>query len=78
MQISDVRVVIIGTNWRNLIMVKAVTDEGVYGIGEATTQNREEGVVGYLQGLFHRFVLGADPLRIEDLASTAMSSGAGG
>lgn len=69
MRISDVRTVIIGTSWRNLIMVKATTDEGVYGVGEATTQNREEGVAGYLQGLFQRFVLGADPLRIEDLAN---------
>ncbi len=47
MKISDVRVVIIGTSWRNLIMVKAMTDEGVYGVGEATTQNREEGVVSH-------------------------------
>src|ERR1700737_180449 len=69
MRISDARTVVIGTSWRNLIMVKVTTDEGVYGVGEATTQNREEGVVGYLQGLFKRFVLGANPLRIEDLVN---------
>ena len=69
MRVSDVRTIIVGTSWRNLIIVKVITDEGVYGIGEATTQNREEGVAGYLQGLFRRFVLGADPLRIEDLAT---------
>jgi galactonate dehydratase len=69
MRITDARTVVIGTSWRNLILVKVTTDEGVYGVGEATTQNREEGVVGYLRGLFKRFVLGANPLRIEDLAN---------
>ena len=67
MKIVDVKTFVMGTAWRNLIYVKVHTDEGLTGVGEATVQNREEGVVGYLDGLARRHVLGSDPFNIEDL-----------
>ncbi len=67
MKITDVKPVVMGTSWRNLIFIKVETDEGVTGIGEATIQNREEGVLGYLEGAKKRHVIGSDPFNIEDL-----------
>ena len=67
MKITAVEPVVLGTSWRNLIFLKVKTDEGLVGIGEATLQNREEGVLGYLQGAVRRHVLGSDPFNIEDL-----------
>ena len=67
MKITAVEPVVLGTSWRNLIFLKVKTDEGLVGIGECTLQNREEGVLGYLQGAVRRHVVGSDPFNIEDL-----------
>lgn len=67
MKITDVKPLVIGTSWRNLIYIKVETDEGVTGIAEATLHNREEGVLGYLEGAKRRHVIGSDPFNIEDL-----------
>ena len=67
MKITAVEPLVLGTSWRNLIFLKVSTDEGLVGFGECTTQNREEGVLGYLPGAVRRHVLGSDPFNIEDL-----------
>src|SRR5437667_5616151 len=67
MRIISVKPFVLGTRWRDLIFVKVYTDEGVTGIGEATVQNREEGVLGFLEGASRRHVVGSDPFDIEDL-----------
>jgi galactonate dehydratase len=67
MKIVEVRPFVLGTSWRNLIFIKVYTDDGLTGIGEATIQNREEGVLGFLEGASRRHVLGSDPFDIEDL-----------
>ncbi|TMJ08900.1 MAG: mandelate racemase/muconate lactonizing enzyme family protein [Bacillati bacterium ANGP1] len=67
MRITEVKTYVMGTNWRNLVFVKVLTDEGVYGIGEATLQNGEESVTAYLQAASRRHVIGSDPFNIEDL-----------
>ena len=67
MKITAVEPLVLGTSWRNLIFLKVSTDEGLVGYGECTTQNREEGVLGYLPGAVRRHVLGSDPFNIEDL-----------
>ena len=51
----------------NLVFARVITDEGLYGIGEATLQNRDEAVVAYLQAAKKRHVIGSDPFNIEDL-----------
>jgi len=66
-KITAVEPVVLGTSWRNLIFLKVKTDDGLVGIGECTLQNREEGVLGYLQGAVRRHVIGSDPFNIEDL-----------
>ncbi len=67
MKITDMQVFPMGSAWRNLIFLRLTTDEGLTGIGEATLVNREEGVLGYLEGVKRRHVLGSDPFDIEDL-----------
>ncbi len=67
MKIIAVEPLVLGTSWRNLIFLKVKTDEGLVGIGECTLQNREEGVLGYLQGAVRRHVIGSDPFNVEDL-----------
>jgi len=66
-KITAVEPVVLGTSWRNLIFLQVKTDDGLVGIGECTLQNREEGVLGYLQGAVRRHVIGSDPFNIEDL-----------
>jgi galactonate dehydratase len=56
-----------GTSWRNLIYVRLYTDEGIEGLGEATTANLEEPVLAYIETAAKRYVIGSDPFRIEDL-----------
>jgi galactonate dehydratase len=67
MKIIAVEPLVLGTSWRNLVFIRVKTDEGLVGIGECTIQNREEGVLGYLQGAVRRHVIGSDPFNIEDL-----------
>mgnify|MGYP001579508149 CR=1 FL=1 len=67
MRITAVEPWVLGTSWRNLVFIKVKTDEGLTGIGECTLQNREEGILGYLQGAARRHVVGSDPFNIEDL-----------
>src|SRR5437867_11049268 len=67
MKITAVEPLVMGTSWRNLVFIKVRTDEGLVGVGECTLQNREEGVLGYLQAAARRHVIGSDPLNIEDL-----------
>src|SRR5205807_7919371 len=50
-----------------LPIFQLTTDEGLTGLGEATTSNRDEAVVAYLEGARHRHVLGSDPFNLEDL-----------
>lgn len=67
MKISRLTPLVLGTPWRNLIYLKVETDEGLVGYSEARSVNRTEAVLGYLDGIGKRYVLGSDPFRIEDL-----------
>lgn len=52
---------------RNFVTVKITTDEGVYGIGDATLNGREKSVVSYLEDYLLPALIGKDPQRIEDI-----------
>jgi galactonate dehydratase len=67
MKISRLTPLVLGTPWRNLIFLKVETDEGLVGYSEARSVNRTEAVLGYLDGIGKRYVLGSDPFRIEEL-----------
>jgi len=65
MRIKSVTPLVLGTQWRNLVYVKVETDEGIYGLGESRPINKVESVVGYLNDVVARYVLGTDPFEIE-------------
>ncbi len=59
--------VIVCSPGRNFVTVKVTTDEGVYGIGDATLNGREKSVVSYLEDYLLPALIGRDPQRIEDI-----------
>jgi len=67
MKITDMKVHAMGSAWRTLIFIELKTDEGLTGVGEASLTNREEGMLGYLEGVKRKHVVGSDPFNIEDL-----------
>jgi galactonate dehydratase len=68
MKITRLRTFVLGSGWRNLILLRLETDQpGLYGIGEATVQWGDEGMLGYLVSLEKRYLLGQDPRDIEAL-----------
>lgn len=65
MKISEVRVIVCSPG-RNYVTLKIVTDEGLYGVGDATLNGREKAVVAYLEDHVAPCLIGRDPMRIED------------
>jgi len=66
MKITDAYVIVCSPG-RNFVTLKIVTDEGVYGIGDATLNGREKTVVSYLEDYLLPALIGKDPARIEDI-----------
>jgi galactonate dehydratase len=66
-KITDVETFVVGTDWRNLTIVRLHTDERLSGLGEARMVNHTEALVGYLAEAAPRHVVGHDPFRIEEL-----------
>ena len=52
---------------RNFVTLKIVTDEGVYGLGDATLNGRELAVKAYLDEHVIPCLIGRDPRNIEDI-----------
>ena len=68
MKITGLKTFVLGSGWRNLILLRLETDvPGLYGIGEATVQWGDEGMLGYLVSLEKRYLIGQDPRDIEAL-----------
>ena len=67
MKITNVTPLVLGTAWRNLTFLKVETDEGLVGVGEARSLNKDDALIGYLNEAIPRYVLGADPFEIEHL-----------
>lgn len=66
MKISDIKV-FVSCPGRNFVTLKIYTDEGVYGLGDATVNGREMAVVAYLQEHVVPCLIGKDPHQIEDI-----------
>jgi len=66
MKITDAYVIVCSPG-RNFVTLKIVTDEGIYGIGDATLNGREKTVVSYLEDYLIPALIGKDPARIEDI-----------
>src|SRR6267154_6430762 len=67
MKIVDVKSHVLGTAWRNLTIVRVITDQGLEGVGEVRMVNHTDALLGYLAEAVPNHVLGHDPTNIEDL-----------
>ncbi len=65
MRIRDARVIVTSPG-RNFVTLKIETDQGIYGIGDATLNGREKAVVAYLEDHVIPTLIGRDARRIED------------
>ena len=65
MRIADAKVIVCSPG-RNFVTLKIVTDEGVYGLGDATLNGRELSVASYLSDHVIPLLIGRDARRIED------------
>ena len=66
MKITDIKVIVCSPG-RNFVTVKVMTDQGLYGVGDATLNGRELAVVAYLNEHVIPCLIGRDPRRIEDI-----------
>ena len=66
MKIVSARVIVTCPG-RNFVTLKIETDQGVYGIGDATLNGRELAVASYLEDHVVPCLIGRDPRRIEDI-----------
>ncbi|HVG38990.1 MAG TPA: D-mannonate dehydratase ManD [Pyrinomonadaceae bacterium] len=66
MKIVDAKVLVCSPG-RNFVTLKLVTDEGLYGLGDATLNGRELAVVSYLSDYLLPCLIGRDPSQIEDV-----------
>ena len=65
MKIQDAKVFVTCPD-RNFVTLKIMTDEGLYGLGDATLNGRELAVKAYLEDLIP-CLIGRDPAQIEDI-----------
>ena len=63
MKITDIKTYPVWVNFRNQMIVKIETDEGIYGWGESGLQYRELAVQGAVQH-YREFLIGRDPFKI--------------
>lgn len=66
MKITQAKVIVTCPG-RNFVTLKIETDEGIYGIGDATLNGRELAVVSYLEDYLIPCLIGKDAGRIEDI-----------
>ena len=52
---------------RNFVTLKILTDEGIYGLGDATLNGRELAVASYLSDHLVPCLIGRDPFQTEDV-----------
>jgi mannonate dehydratase len=65
-KITDAKVIVCSPG-RNFVTLKVFTDEGVYGLGDATLNGREQAVVAYLEEHCIPALIGRDPRNTEDI-----------
>jgi mannonate dehydratase len=65
MRIADARVIVCSPG-RNFVTLKVTTEDGLYGLGDATVNGRELAVAAYLSEHVVPLLIGRDARRIED------------
>ena len=68
MKVTDLRVTVVGTPWRELVFLELATDTGLTGVSECRMVNKTETLVACIRELAPRYVLGSDPFDVERLA----------
>src|SRR3981189_1145434 len=66
MKITDAKVIVC-TPGRNFVTLKITTEDGIYGLGDATLNGRELAVASYLADHVIPLLIGRDARRIEDI-----------
>src|SRR5437667_3834925 len=66
MKITDAKVIICSPG-RNFVTLKITTEDGIYGLGDATVNGRELAVASYLSDNVIPILIGRDARRIEDI-----------
>lgn len=66
MKITDAKVIVCSPG-RNFVTLKIFTDQGIYGLGDATLNGMEKSVVAYLENYCIPSLIGMDPQNIEDI-----------
>src|SRR5258707_5223745 len=66
MRITDAKVIVCSPG-RNFVTLKLVTEDGIYGLGDATLNGRELAVASYLTDHLIPLLIGRDARRIEDI-----------
>src|SRR5690606_32207472 len=66
MKITSAKVIVCCPG-RNFVTLKIYTDQGVYGLGDATLNGRELAVAEYLEKYCIPSLIGKDPRNIEDI-----------
>jgi mannonate dehydratase len=66
MKITNARIIVCSPD-RNFVTLKIETDEGIYGLGDATLNGRELAVASYLSEHVIPCLIGRDPSQIEDI-----------
>src|SRR3954451_11842814 len=66
MKIKDAKVLVCSPG-RNFVTLKMYTDEGIYGLGDATLNGRELAVASYLSDHLVPCLIGRDPFQTEDI-----------
>src|SRR2546429_9843134 len=65
MKITDAKVIVCSPG-RNFVTLKITTEDGLYGLGDATLNGRELAVASYLTDHVIPILIGRDARRIED------------
>src|SRR5467141_5205501 len=66
MKITDAKVIVCSPG-RNFVTLKVATEDGIYGLGDATLNGRELAVASYLTEHVIPLLIGRDARRIEDI-----------
>jgi L-alanine-DL-glutamate epimerase and related enzymes of enolase superfamily len=66
MRITDAKVIVCSPG-RNFVTLKIITEDGIYGLGDATLNGRELAVASYLTDHVIPLLMGRDARRIEDI-----------
>lgn len=65
MKITQVTTILTSPN-QNYLFVKIITDSGVYGVGDASLNGREQAVADLIDAYLTPLLIGRDPAQIED------------